>query len=159
MNRNSNTLFLESPNAITPVPWVNNAPDFTGFTEPTLSVLQDAYQANINNIVIIPDPITEPPSPPQPDPKGFYEKLIGVRGDYPLHQVYQSISFQALNPDQDTSSLNFAITVFNSALNINDWSKDYAKTAYAQAYNILKSFLSVGQITIIDAENINFNLV
>ena len=71
MNRNSNTLFLESPNAITPVPWVNNAPDFTGFTEPTLSVLQDAYQANINNIVIIPDPITEPPSPPQPDWDGF----------------------------------------------------------------------------------------
>jgi hypothetical protein len=44
MKKNSTTLFLESPNAITPVAWINNQPDFSAFTEPTLSVLKKAWQ-------------------------------------------------------------------------------------------------------------------
>jgi hypothetical protein len=94
-----------------------------------------------------------------PNPKGFYEKMIGVRGDYPLFQVYQSISFQALDQTKDTSSLGYAVTVFLASLTTNDWSQEYAKPAYAQAYEILKQFLSSGQIAIVDAENIAFNLV
>lgn len=66
MKRNSTTLFLESPNATTPIPWVNNQPDFTGFTEPTLSVLHKAWQDFLDSgeeLEIIPDPepIIEPP--------------------------------------------------------------------------------------------------
>lgn len=71
MKRNSTTLFLESPGATTPVPWVNNAPDFSFFTEPTLSVLQNSWQAFLDSgeqLEVIPDP--EPP-PPDPDWMGF----------------------------------------------------------------------------------------
>lgn len=59
MKLNSINLFLASSGAITLVPWVNNAPDFTGFTEPTKSVLIDSYNDYIANggvIEIIPDP-------------------------------------------------------------------------------------------------------
>lgn len=71
MNRNSTTLFLVSPNATTLVPWVNDEPDFSGFPEPTLSILQQAWQDFLDSgeeLEIIPDP--EPP-PPAPDWLGF----------------------------------------------------------------------------------------
>ncbi len=66
MKRNSTILFLESPNTTTPVAWVNNQPDFTGFTEPTLSVLQKAWQDFLDSgeeLEIIPDlePTTDTP--------------------------------------------------------------------------------------------------
>lgn len=68
MKRNSITLFLQSPNAMTSIAWVNNAPDFSAFSEPTLSVLQKAWQDFLNSgqpLEIIPDPepIPEPPTP------------------------------------------------------------------------------------------------
>lgn len=68
MNRNSTTLFLTSPGATTPIPWVNNAPDFSAFTNPTLSVLQQSWQAFLDSgevLEIIPDPepVVEPPVP------------------------------------------------------------------------------------------------
>jgi len=68
MNRNSTTLFLTSPGATTPIPWVNNAPDFSAFTNPTLSVLQQSWQAFLDSgaeLEVIPDPepVVEPPTP------------------------------------------------------------------------------------------------
>jgi hypothetical protein len=63
MNRNSTTVYIESPSGdidkpcITPIPWINNVPDFTGITEPTLSVLKDAYHRCKGDIVIVPDPV------------------------------------------------------------------------------------------------------
>jgi hypothetical protein len=73
MKRNSTTLFLESPNATTPVPWVDGAPDLSGFTEPTLSVLQQSWAdflASGQELEVIPDP--EPSQPtPAPDWDGF----------------------------------------------------------------------------------------
>lgn len=65
MKRNSTTLFLMSPGATTPIPWENNAPDFSGFTEPTLSVLRQAWQEFVDSgelLEIIPDPepVVEP---------------------------------------------------------------------------------------------------
>ena len=107
--------------------------------------------------IVLPQPqsVTNPPNP-----KGFYEKMIGMDGDtYPLHLVYKSITFRALDDSQDTSSLAYAVLVYNNALNINDWSLPQTKEAYLAAYEILKRFLSVGQISIIDEENINFGLV
>ena len=105
-----------------------------------------------------PEPADIPPAVNLADPKGFYEKMIGAKGDYPLSDGYHSISFQS-RLDVDTSSLVSAMLTFVSALTENDWSQDYAKPAYAEAYNILKPFLSGGQITIVDGENIAFNLV
>ena len=64
MNRNTTTLFLKSPNATTPLAWVNNAPDFSPFTEPTLGVLQRSWSDFIESgqeLEVIPDP--EPPTP------------------------------------------------------------------------------------------------
>jgi hypothetical protein len=57
MKRNSTTVFISSPNATTPIPWVSNAPDFTGITEPTLSVLRTAYESQKGSIEVIPDPV------------------------------------------------------------------------------------------------------
>lgn len=108
------------------------------------------------------DPLPPQVMPPElrPDPKGFYEKLIGMRGDtYPLHLVYKSITTQALDDTKDTSSLGYAVLLYNNVLNINDWSLPESKEAYLSAYTILKRFLTVGQISIIDAENINFRLI
>ena len=76
MKRNSTTLFLESPGATTAVPWVDNAPDFSGFIEPSLGVLQSSWQAFLDSgeeLEIIPDP--EPP-PPEPDWLSFNLAMI-----------------------------------------------------------------------------------
>ena len=79
MKRNSNTLFLISPNATTPIPWVNNEPDFSSFSEPTLSVLQLAWSdflASGEALEIIPDP---EPIVPLPDPRwtDFNKAMLG----------------------------------------------------------------------------------
>lgn len=78
MKRNSTTLFLTSPGATTPVPWVNNAPDFNGFTEPTLSVLQNSWQEFLNSgqeLEVVPDP--EPvPEPTTPDWDSFNAYML-----------------------------------------------------------------------------------
>ena len=71
MKRNSITIFLESPSGnidfpvITSLPWSNNEPDFSGIEEPTLSILQAAWEAGKDNIEIIPDskPIPEIKNP------------------------------------------------------------------------------------------------
>jgi len=75
MKRNSTTIFLESPGATTSLPWVENAPDFTGFAEPTLSVLQNSWQAFLDSgeeLEVISDP--EPPSP-APDWEKFIQQF------------------------------------------------------------------------------------
>ena len=73
MKRTPTKIYLESPNATTLVPWVNNAPDFSEFSEPTLSVLQQAWQgflASGEELEVAPDP--EPiPTPKEPDWTGF----------------------------------------------------------------------------------------
>lgn len=110
-----------------------------------------------SNVLIDPNVIDPAPLP---NPKGFYEKLIGLKGDtHPLHLVYKSITGQALDDSKDTSSLAYAVLIYNNALSINDWSLPESKEAYLSAYGVLKRFLTVGQVSIIDAENINFNLV
>ena len=78
MQRNSFTLFLESPGATTPIPWVNDAPDFSSFTEPTLSVLQQSWQEFLDSgqeLEIISDPEPFMPTMP-PDWDGLYTSLM-----------------------------------------------------------------------------------
>lgn len=104
--------------------------------------------------------IAPPAVSTSPDPKGFYEKAIGAKDNtVPLSLVYQSLARRALDDTQDTSSLVGAMLIYDGALNNNDWSQAYAKDLYQSAYEKLKPFLSLGQISIIDEENVNFRLV
>jgi hypothetical protein len=78
MKRNSTILYLTSPGATTPLPWVSNSPDFTDFTEPTLSVLQQSWQDFLDSgeeLEVIPDP--EPiPEPVVPNWDGFNAYML-----------------------------------------------------------------------------------
>ena len=76
MKRNSTILFLESPGGTTALPWVGNTPDFSGFTDPTLSVLQQSWAdflASGQELEVIPDP---PPPPPEPDWTAFNTAML-----------------------------------------------------------------------------------
>ena len=87
MKRNSKILFLESPNAVTPVAWVNNAPDFSSFTEPTLSVLQQAWQEFLDSgkeLELIPDP--EPI--PEPLPANWDNFNLQMMSNPRFNEVY-----------------------------------------------------------------------
>jgi hypothetical protein len=78
MKRNTTTLFLTSPGATTPIPWVNNAPDFSAFTEPTLSVLTKAWNDFVDSggeLEIIPDPVPVVEEP-VPDWDGFNAYML-----------------------------------------------------------------------------------
>lgn len=73
MKRNTATLYLESPGATTPVPWVDGAPVFSGFTPPTLGVLQAAWADFVTSgaeLEIISDAVIVEPTP-EPDWDGF----------------------------------------------------------------------------------------
>ena len=75
MKRDSTTLFLESSETTTAVPWVDNAPDFSGFSEPSLGVLQQSWQDFLDSgeeLEIIPDP---PPPPSVPDWEKFIQQF------------------------------------------------------------------------------------
>lgn len=129
MKRNSTTLFLTSPGAITPLPWVSNAPDFSAFTEPTLSVLQNAWQDFLDSggeLEIIPDP--EPfVEPTTPDWDGLYQglmvsfvypTLVGVGQqisaiDGALDKTIDAIQYGIFKPDSVA-----ALPAFQSAINL-----------------------------------------
>ena len=66
MKRNSTTIWIQTLNATTPLPWVNGKPDYGAYSEPTLSVLTAGYEDNKGNIEIIPDVVPQP-IVPQPD--------------------------------------------------------------------------------------------
>ncbi|QBQ73484.1 hypothetical protein kac65v162_gp040 [Nodularia phage vB_NspS-kac65v162] len=75
MKRNSKTLFLKSLSTTTPIPWINDAPDFSRFTEPTLSVLQKSWNDFVlsgEELEIIPDP------EPAPEPLTPNWQLFGA---------------------------------------------------------------------------------
>jgi hypothetical protein len=105
MNRNSTTIFIESSSGdianpcITPIPWFKNAPDFTGITEPTLSVLKAVYESSKDNVVVVADLAL--PQILQPDWEGFknhldtsgiYQQML--EADFSLAtDAFQAISF------------------------------------------------------------------
>lgn len=80
MRRNSTILFLESPGAITPLPWdnINQRPIWDGFTGISLSVLQQAWQTFLDSgqpLEIIPDPNPIPVTV-IPNWNSFYDGLM-----------------------------------------------------------------------------------
>ena len=104
--------------------------------------------------------ISPPSVSTNPDPKGFYNKATGVYGDtFPLALLFSSLFKRSLDQTQDTSALVAALVYFNACLNNNDWTQPIAKESYMKAYEVLKPFLSIGQISIIDEENIAYRLV
>lgn len=130
MKRNSTTLFLESPNAITPLPWVDNSPDFSGFTEPTLSVLQNAWQEFLDSeeeLEIVPDP--EPiPEPVTPNWDGFNATMLA---DTAFNQTMGTVM-------QNAPAVAVAIPAALSQVAAN------GVTAFALTFN---AFCQVGQVT------------
>lgn len=129
MKRNSTTLFLISPGATTPIPWANNVPDFSAFTNPTLSVLQQSWQQFLDSgevLEVIPDPepIVEPTTP---DWDGLYQGLM-VSSVYPmlvgigqqisavdgaLDKTIDAIQYGIFKPDSVA-----ALPAFQSAINL-----------------------------------------
>ena len=72
MKRSETTIYLECNDTISILPWINDEPNFSGVTEPTLSVLQKVWQDFIESdeeIEIIPNP--EPIADPVPSWVGF----------------------------------------------------------------------------------------
>ena len=112
MKRNSTTLFLESLNATTPLPWVADAPDFKGITEPTLSVLRAAWEAGKDNIEIIPDP--EPiPEIKNPDWEGLVAEVLGES----LLPLFTRVTAEAINSNPISiarNDINLAVTLIKN---------------------------------------------
>jgi hypothetical protein len=125
MNRNSTTIFIESSSGdianpcITPIPWLKNAPDFTGITEPTLSVLKAVYESSKDNVVVVADPV---PQILQPDWEGFkahldstgiYEQML--EADFSLAtDAFQAISFilGGIDAEDNIRQINIFYQVF-----------------------------------------------
>ena len=114
MKRNSTTLFLESLNATTLLPWVNNAPDFTGIEEPTLSILQTAWEAGKDSIEIIPDPEPIPiPEIKNPDWEGLTAQSLGGS----LLSLFTRLTSEAINSNPISiarNDINLAVTVIKN---------------------------------------------
>lgn len=99
-----------------------------------------------------------PPEPlPQPAPIAFYEEMIGATGGTALTGVFNSIVTLSLS-NTDTSSLVSVITQITAALTINDWRKPYAPYAFAPTYTMLKSYLTIEQIAIVDEAIARYHL-
>ena len=112
MKRNSTTLFLESLNALTPLPWVNNAPDFTGIEEPTLSVLINVWETEKDNIEIIPDPepVAEIKIP-------YWEGLAAQALGGSLLSLFTRVTAEAINSNPISiarNDINLAVTVIKN---------------------------------------------
>lgn len=154
MKRNLTTLFLTSPGATTPIPWVNNAPDFSSLTNPTLSVLQQSWQDFVNSgevLEIIPDPepVVEPPTS---DWDSFNATLIT---DPAYHQAVANIRASALPgldtpvvvalgqvPDKGVSSFSLAFTPFCEYGQVSiEQRKQWAQLA--ESFNLPADFVAV----------------
>lgn len=133
---------------------IDGYPDLRDISEPSKTILQTAFDDGHYTIITT---ISDSVLIVESNPTAFYETLIGAMGECPLNDVYKDVSVIALNPSIETSALNYAASLFNGALH-HDWSKPYAKDAFASAYEILKGFLSPEQVAIIDDAIIEFNL-
>ena len=79
-------ILLKTINANTPVNLVNNVPDLSAFGEPSLSILQAAFERGDYEIIPDPEPIVEPVVP---NWAGFYDQLI-------VSQIYNYLLSQTI---------------------------------------------------------------
>jgi hypothetical protein len=112
ITRNSQIVFIETSGTRTALPWINNAPDFTGIEEPTLSVLQKAWNDFLESgeelEVISASEIM--PVIANPDWEGL--KNRGIAGD--LHSIFARLTAETItNPSLAVprSDINLIITV------------------------------------------------
>ncbi len=133
MKRNSTTLFLESPNAVTPVPWVNGGPNFSGFTDPTLSVLQQAWAEREGEPEVIPDPeVIEPEIRPdwqgfmdrldrpqaKPGGTGLFDELLSINPLFALSSLERCLDFKnGLGSDSELRTLEFLYSLLLPGMN------------------------------------------
>ena len=153
MFRNSTTLFLESPNAITPIGWVNNAPDFSAFTEPTLSVLQQAWQEFLDSgaeLEIIPDPTPEIVTP-VPNWDGFNAAMLSNTEFNQITGVVLSLAptvalgIPAALAQVSTNGVTAFGLVFNAFCQIGDVSSEQRGiwANIAESFNLPIEFIGV----------------
>ena len=108
MKRNSTTIYLVTYGTTTPLPWLDNAPDFTGITEPTLSVLQAAWEQGKDVIEIIPDPVITQTI--EPDWDGLKNMVLGGE----LYPLFTRVTIEAANSNAINlarNDINLAVTV------------------------------------------------
>lgn len=153
MQRNLTTLFLQSTGAVTPLHWVNNAPDFTGFTEPTLSVLQQAWQDFLDSgeeLEIIPDPIPEITTP-APDWDGFNAAMLSNTEFNQITGVVLSLAptvalgIPAALAQVSTNGVTAFGLVFNAFCQIGDVSSEQRGiwANIAESFNLPIEFIGV----------------
>jgi len=100
VKRDSSTIFIESQNATTPLPWFSNAPDFSAISEPTLSVLKAAWERDKSNIQVIADPVITPPVI-TPSWQSLQDALLGGV----LYPLYTRITTSSFVLDPNTATL------------------------------------------------------
>ena len=129
MKRNSTIVFVESPGAISPIPWVNGLPDFSVYQEPTLSSLQQSWQAFIDGggvVDVIPD--FEPIEIPNVlDWDGLYLSLMNSSVYSDLVIIGQQLSGVVGALDKTSDAIQYGIfkpdsiaafPAFQSAINL-----------------------------------------
>lgn len=146
MKRNSTTLFLETFGypvpTITPVSWVNNAPDLSGHAEPTRTVLENSYNNHIANggvIEVIPDPVEPINDEPVPDWDGLYQGLMMSSVYSYLVVVGQQISGVDGALDKTIDAIQYGIFKPDSVA---------ALPAFQSAISLLLQVLTNNQITL-----------
>jgi hypothetical protein len=150
---------IDSLNGQTTVNLINGVPDLSAYSEPTLSILQTAFDAG--DYVELPDP---EPYIPVPDPIGFRKKLYGISdsslANMLFHQVYIPSTLIATNP----ATAMAALTESRNILEGSFWNEPFSKAAFSNpfgsgSFDILKNFLTQEQIDIFTQSAIEFNLI
>jgi len=117
-------ILISTPNAKTRIELVDGVPDLSAFLEPTLSILQAAFDAGDYEVIPDPEPIIETPPP---DWDGLYltlmqssvysdlviigQQLSGVDGA--LDKTIDAIQYGIFKPDSIA-----AFPAFQSAINL-----------------------------------------
>ena len=95
---------MESLNATTELPWINNAPNFTSIEDPTLSVLVNAWDDFLlsgETLEVIPDPVPTPVVI-TPDWDGLSIRCL-TPGD-PMNSIYTRLTLAAMQEGADAIS-------------------------------------------------------
>lgn len=107
LKRDSSNIYIAVFDVTTPILWDGIEPNFTGIEEPTLSILQSVWEAEKNNIEIIPDPELIP-TIINPDWDGLTAKVLG--GDlFTLFSRVTAESFNSLPIFVASTHINLAV--------------------------------------------------